>query len=356
MVGDPPSVITIEADDGTLITLRRFVELTPNGDVVNSFSVEITATGEQYFSSLLRDAPQITRVSTSVISNCGAVCNSDFEIFPPFAGFNASGRGDGFSPLLFNKDGVRFNGFEEIWAVNHHIDNADGRNIPGSIICMDAETQQACLGGTNQFDLDAHYPTSAAPNNNLQTANRALEYIDSERGIILFVARDAGLDRSGIACWDARERQFCETAFIGLFDAATGPDDGGNWANFLNVNGPWVFGDKVYAIAQDGTWGCATLTDGGGNTTLAADCGSGDTAAAAGLANLPDINDNRWFIVGGKQFELGGEADRRLIVRQPLTNNNFAWSCLDLENGSSCWAGPGYVTTNSVQYLSLIHI
>jgi len=329
------SVYELIADDGTVVVIRRVTVTDPiDGTTSNAISVSLTAEGQQYFSNVLRDAPEITRAATSTLSNCGGICQSDFEIFPPFAGFAASGSGDGFGPLLFNKDGVDFNGFEEIWAINHHIDHVDGRNSRGSIICMDAETQQSCLGGGAQFDLRTIYP-------NLQTANRPVEYIDENRGIILFAARDAGLLQSGLACWNAATRSLCDTPFLPLFDATVGPDSGNNFANWINANGPFKFGNNFYVFAQDGTWGCATLSNTGSTLT---NCGGGDTPAVA-AGGLPDINDNRWFIGHGEQFGNGS----RLIMRQPRTNNEIVWYCFDLSSQAPCWGGSGYTVTTTAQ-------
>jgi len=67
------STFTVTSDDGTAVTITR------TGD---GMSVTLTADGDQYFSDLLRDAPQITRKSTAVLSNCGTECTRSILIKP----------------------------------------------------------------------------------------------------------------------------------------------------------------------------------------------------------------------------------------------------------------------------------
>ena len=325
--GDPTVVsqFTVTADDGnTVVTITRSVRL-QNGMTVSSIGVSIAADGEQFLTSLLRDAPQIARTGDAALSNCGATCNDQFQIAPPFAGFNASGEGDGFNPLPFNKDGVSFNGFEEFWAINHHVSHGGGTTSEGRIICMIAATQEPCLGFNGadgiHFDLGTIYPT-------LQTPNRAEQFINSETGIILFTARDSAQNMSGIACWDAAARDWCGTRFVPLFNATR--DNSSRRANWVNITGPYVNGTDAYAIAQDGSFACASL-----NADSSLDgtrCGADDTAAAD-HPNIPGINNRNFYI---SHAEIVGD---RLITRYGTTNNRNVVACVNLTDNTQPCSG-----------------
>ena len=116
------SVVVLLADDGTRVTITRLFRQTGtdlDGDPVftRAIEVQIERDGEQFFSQILRDAPTITRAAEAVQSNCGATCENNVELTPPFFGFDAPGNGDGYTPLLLDRD---FDGAtDEIWAVNH---------------------------------------------------------------------------------------------------------------------------------------------------------------------------------------------------------------------------------------------
>ena len=343
------SVYRIVADDGTVVIISRVRVTDPvDGTTSNAITVSLTADGQQYFSNLLRDAPEITRVATSTSSNCGGICNSPFEIFPPFSGFAAAGSGDGYSPLLFNRDNNAFNGPEEVWAINHHVSHHPERRSAGDIICMDTDTQAPCAGFN--FDLKTEYQ-------NLQTGNRPIEYIDGERGLILFAARDAGIDMTGLACFDARERDFCDTPFHEMFQAVNGPNRG--WGGFINAHGPFrrPGTNEFYVFAQDGTWACAQLN---ADTTMS-DCAnpSGDTPARL-LGGMPSIEDGNWYIAHGEQVEVNGTPiDNRLYMRQVAADRDVRFYCFDLSTQANCsgWTGStdiggfGYHSDNDLTFL-----
>ncbi len=285
IAGDPTNINdsstwTVVATDGTIVTITRSfeeagVDAAGNPRYGRAISVIVEAPGEQYFSNLLRDAPQIERNAQSVLSNCGAECTRTIEINPPFAGFNATGKGDGYGPLLYNKDGNSNNGYEEIWAVNHHVNNKNG-----DIICMDVETKAACKADGKQFTQ------------NYQTGNRPVEYIDEENGLIIYSARNRDTAKTGLACFNAATRSYCDTPFVPLFDQTNDV----SWSGYINLNGPWRWGNKFYAFTQDGQFGCAELS---GTSTLTS-CGTGNTIAQDWpLADLQDTNN---YVTNGEQI------------------------------------------------------
>jgi len=290
-VAGDQSIFTITSDDGTLVTITR------EGD---GMTVSLTADGDQYFSNLLRDAPQITRKGTAVLSNCGAECLHTIEINPPFVGFAATGQGDGYGPLLFDKD-TSVDGIEEIWAVNHHSNSGSNYNV----ICMSVETKSECSGSAN-----VHF---ALP---YDTGNRPTEYIASN-GKIYFTARDAGTNRSGLACFDGATRNYCSTQFVDLFE-----DDARGGSGTINVNGPWEYGGELFIIAQDGQLGCVTLA-------MAPCAVATQQTAAFGDSRMPNLNDGA-IITNGEQV------GSKLYFTQG-TSTGILFHCMDLSNRTSCF-------------------
>ncbi len=290
-VAGDQSIFTITSDDGTVVTITR------EGD---GMSVSLSADGDQYFSNLLRDAPQITRKGTAVLSNCGAECIHSIEINPPFVGFAATGQGDGYGPLLFDSDATG-DGIEEIWAVNHHSNG--GSNY--EIICMSVETKSECTASGDHFPL------------NYETGNRPTEYI-APNGKIYFAARDSGTNRSGLACFDAAARAYCSTPFVDLFDST-----GSSWSGWINVNGPWEYDGELFVVSQDGQLGCVT--------SAMAPCGTAtQNLSVFGDSRMPGLHNSQNYITNGEQ--LGSE----LYLTQNTPTGVF-FQCVDLSNGSSCF-------------------
>ncbi|MDW3176604.1 MAG: hypothetical protein R8J94_04360 [Acidimicrobiia bacterium] len=286
------SIFTITSDDGTVVTITREAD---------GMSVSLSADGDQYFSNLLRDAPQITRKSTAVLSNCGAECTHTIEINPPFVGFAATGQGDGYGPLLFDKD-TTSDGIEEIWAVNHHSNSGTNYNV----ICMNVETKSECSGSSN-----VHYPL------NYDTGNRPTEYI-APNGKIYFSARDRGTNRSGLACFDAATRAYCSTAFVDLFDATQS-----NWSGWINVNGPWEYNGELFIVSQDGQLGCVTAA-------MAPCAIPTQNLATFGDSRTAGLHDTNNWVTNGEQ--LGS----KLYLTQNTATGVF-FHCVDLSNRSSCF-------------------
>lgn len=286
------SIYTITSDDGTLVTITRQED---------GMSVSLTADGDQYFSNLLRDAPQITRKSTAVLSNCGAECTRSVEINPPFVGFQGTGKGDGYGPLLFDKD-PSADGIEEIWAVNHHSNGGSGYEI----ICMNVESKSECSGSSN-----VHFPL------NYQTGNRPTEYI-APNGKIYFSARNSSTDRTGLACFDAATRSYCSTPFVDLFDSTQTGYDG-----WINVNGPWEYNGELFIVSQNAQLGCVTMAM---------------TKCATAVQNLPAFGDSRLAgLNNSKNYIANGEQlGSKLYITQNAPNGLF-FQCVDLSNRSSCF-------------------
>ncbi len=289
LIVPPPtgeSQATVTADDGTEIQIVRTLDA--------QMVVTVSKPGAQYFSSLVRDAPEITRESSSTLSNCGAVCKVPIVLNAPFAGFQATGRGDGYGPLLYGDD--------EIWAVNHH-----NRGTEGDIICMDRDTEKACRADGNHYNLSNH-----------KTGNRPVEYIDEANGKIYFTSAIRGDDRSGLACFDVVARAFCGKDFIDVFDYKGGDA----YPNVINVTGPWEYNGRLYIITQDGQMACVTK-----GMEL---CGEWKTGAY-GDTRLPGLN-TTGQIVHGEQ--LGSK-----VYLSHDTSSGQLFHCWDFATNSSCWAG-----------------
>lgn len=338
VLGDE-SIISIVADDGTTIRIVRSVEITPDGREVSAISVSISDEGEQFFSSLLRDAPNITRTSTSVLSNCGAICNQVFPISPPFTGFNSAGEGDGWKPLPFNSDGVEFNGPDEIWAINHHVHAGS----PGRIVCMTASTGTPCKSDGTQFAFADVFPTG-------ETSGRPNEIVHTNRGIILLPGRDASTGDVGLLCWDAAERGFCDDRLHGLF---TIPGVTRTSADVLPVAGPVTAADiddrnasgDYYLFDQSGGWYCVRVTDvpnettgapTGGTTTMANCPTASGTTSLTGAPAIPDAD----APPGGRERPLAFHDDNtdHVYFRSKNTQDDLLFYCFDLQTQSECWS------------------
>ena len=305
-IADPPddentaSVVVLTADDGSIVTITRsFINTSDdpaNPIYTRVIDVVVSRAGEQYFSDILRDAPTIDRSAQSLLSNCGATCNRPIEINAPFVGFQGNGNGDGYGPLLFDANPTT-RGIEEVWAINHH---SNGSNS-GQIICMVVETQLPC--GT-PFAL------------NYQTGNRPVEYI-SPSGKIYFAARDAGTERTGLACFDASTRSYCSTPFVDLWNQTREPD----YPGWINGNGPFAYDGRLYVVSQNGRIGCVTEE--------MAYCGSTTTynLSTRGDTRMPGLQNRQFYVSNGEQ--LGS----KLYLTQNTANGVF-FHCLDLSAGN----------------------
>ena len=248
----PPaeSTATVTAVDGTSILITR--------TATNAITVNVGREGDQYFSNFVRDAPEITREGSAVISNCNADCDREIEIKPPFSGFDARGDGDGWAPLL--------RGNTEIWAVNHHSFVGAWR---GSVVCMDRATKDFC---------NFNYPGAAKPGSisleGYRTHTRGTDYLDEGRNKLYFTARDISASQTGVICVDLNARDYCANEFVALWPFTQTSD--------TNAVGPVMWNDNLYVVAQDGHIACVdpdTMTT----------CGEW-TMAANSHPSIPDIN------------------------------------------------------------------
>ncbi len=288
-IAPPPgeSIVTVTADDGTEILIRRTIN--------NELIVEIGQAGTQYFSSILRDAPEIVRTATAIISNCAATCSHPIVLNPPFGGFSEAGNGDGFGPLVYG---------DEIWAVNHHVRTT----AEGEIVCMDRNTETFC-SPSGQFSLG-----------DFNTGNRPVEHIDVTRGKIFFAARDASTDKSGLACFSVVTRSYCSDDFRELWDQNTN-----NFPATVNATGPWPHGaDDLYIINQEGQLRCVDADD-------MSTCGTWNTAAY-GHPDMPSLSDDPQLINGEKYGS-------RIFFTHYVTAG-VVFHCWDLASQSPCASWP----------------
>jgi len=182
------------------------------------------------------DAPDISRDGTAVISNCNADCSRDIELEPPFQGFAAAGKGDGYRPLVGEND--------TIWTVNHHAGAGAVSNY--SIVCMDTNTEAQCANWS-------------AMNQKYNTHSKADDVIDNDRDKIYFPANNG--TTAGIACVRTDVRQWCSgnQEFTSL---TNNPHNFSySWGQpMLSIHGVWRVGDypndRLFAIGQDGKIHC----------------------------------------------------------------------------------------------------
>lgn len=312
---DPNSTSTVEliAQDGSIVTITRsFVQTGVASDGVTptytrAIDVTIERTGEQYFSNIIREAPQIERSAQSLLSNCGATCDNPVTFNPPFVAFKGSGNGDGYGPLLydrpsdddgdgvFTQDGI----IDEAWAVNHH----SSGTTTGQIICVEVETQDPCPGhnAPNQaFALD------------YQTGNRPVEYIDPVTGNIYFAARNRGNGALGLACWSAQNKDYCGDEFISFWTQTTNAQ----YPAWINATGPFHYAGRLYIVAQNGTVACATLAMDPCTIPGPYNVGSSDTSA------LPGLNSGNYIT--------NGEQNGQYLILTQNSNSGVLFRCLDL--------------------------
>jgi len=240
-----------------------------------------------------------------VLSNCGAICDRQVTIDPPFYGFDAAGSGDGYAPLLYGDD--------EIWAVNHHANN---KTIKGDIVCMDRDTEAQCTP-TGLWSLSAYF-----------TPTWPVELLSNNHDKIYLGATRRSDRAAGLACFDVAARAWCGTEFVSLFDA-TGRDKFGSM-----VAGVWEYeaANEIWLIADTGQMACLkpdmSLCTGGAGT------GIWDSAVSGNLGTTT-ANRTAWGEIVGDKLYLSSR-----------NNQNKAFMhCFDLSTRSSCWSGTGYFNT-----------
>ena len=328
---DPTQVSTwtIEATDGTRVVITR--SLFQSGlDSMNNpvyervIDVQVIAPGEQYFSNIIRDAPEIERSASSRLSNCGAVCSTPIELSPPFSGFDAAGNGDGWAPLLRNGRGGN-----EIWAINHHSSNKDAGAV-GSIICMDRSTLTFCddfsNGGNNGRVPLTSYRTNTRPTDYIHVSN------DGHNGKIYFTAGYDGNspetnikpESSGLACFDTDPavRDWCNTEYVQLFDFTRRGD--------TNINGPIQYDDKLWVVSHSGQIACVNLdmTKCGEWNLLSAGHADARAEDSIGRQNNIELHDGK------------------LYATLHLNNDQTAFECFNLDTEANCWTGAPRIEGN----------
>ncbi len=308
------SIWTIVATDGTeIIITRSFVQTgldtstPPQPTYSRSIDVQVNATGEQYFSNILRDAPSIDRSASSVLSNCGAICEQTVEIDPPFAGFDADGKGDGYSPLLY--------GDQSIWAVNHHVN--DGWE--GDILCMDRTVTppQNC----GEFALSDY-----------NTASYPVELLSNNVGKIYAPATNRATDKAGLLCFNVAKSEFCDDEFIGF--------DGNAWQSNNKSGSPaagvWEYkrGNSLEAwvLSHKGEIACVTMSasDDGGMDP----CGS-----PTGIYNTAIVGHTRIHTGTGNRTVWGELIADELFLISRGQQGDPLFHCFNLNSRQPC---PGF--------------
>ncbi|NNC81848.1 MAG: hypothetical protein HKN94_17030 [Acidimicrobiales bacterium] len=236
------SIATMTADDGTIVVVERTTD--------NQIVVTVSQQGDQYFSAMLGATPTIVRTSTGTLSNCGATCDVQIVLDPPFAGFSAAGNGDGYKPQVY------YDGFghpKEAWAVNHHV------TTPGSgqIICMDIAAGNFCANppGAAAGPANGKYDFNSSPSGDVfETHNRGSDYLHQANGKLYFTVRNDDKNDSGLACFDVNTKNWCSTPFKNLYN-----DDANGGAARVNATGPWLYAGELYVIDITGDIKCVEL-------------------------------------------------------------------------------------------------
>ncbi len=308
------SSITFTADDGTQITITR----TPDNEIV----VDIAQEGAQYFTSIVRDAPEISRTSVAVLSNCDADCSIAIELNPPFQGFAAAAKGDGYRPLIGTNN--------RYYAVNHHSYRYSSGSYSGDIVCMDA---------TDPNNVSRCAGWNPPVNNLYYTHNKADDYIDNNRGRIYFPAWKRSSDDLGIACITTDSTpSWCEFTKLTNWDRT-----GGGQYGYIALNGVWVTGsypnERMFAMDQRGKMYCVELSDIGNSGTNTTQCPgypkNTDMYGKTGLLSLGS---------SGSKIVLGELINGRYLYTFADTTRSsapFGWyQCWDTltNNGCSSWS------------------
>ena len=312
------SIWTVVATDGTIVTITRTFEETSVGSGVfgRTLRVQVQAPGEQYFSNLLRDAPEINRDASATLSNCDADCAQDITLRPPLQGFTAAGNGDGFSPLVDLKA-------ERVWQINHLFDGTRFGLEWSQVVCMDARAEAQCSDWT---PLDKEFYGHFIPDEVLDTSNNRLFY----PGMGQSVLPDANGRRVGscnmngalevfssceffIACTSTTANAHCKPTKIG--------DD--YWGG-----GPWMVGGKLWATSAEGNIFCI---DPAQVNTSSPWCpgypSTGRTTVASG--NLTTSNDFRALITG----DVLGDDQEKLVIYNAPSNVFYCW---DTSTDNNC--------------------
>lgn len=354
----------ITADDGTVIIITRAFVVNGKDSLGNdvwgrSIDVQVTAPGEQYFSNVIRDAPEIERQASSVLSNCSADCSQDITLTPPLRGFNAAGSGDGFRPLVDLDT-------ERVWLLNHLWDsNAVGAVGPYTalgwqqIVCMDARAQAPC---TDWAPLDKEFYGSVIPD----------EAIDLGRGRLYY----AGMGQSVAPNAQGRRTGLCDKT--ANFNGTAGAD--GNWiqsnCEFMIgcVNtitrghcaptkisdgawggGPWFINDRIWAVSAQGNMFCIH-PDRIGSASPWCDTynANGKTTAASGNVFHQWSHYERAIITG----DVADNAGNKLVIYHGMSN---VFHCWDTALDQNCTgfgirnAGTDYGTPTYYLYVSRFH-
>ncbi len=292
------SVWTVTADDGTQVVITRsFVQNGTNAATgqptySRSIAVEIRAPGEQYFSNLLRDAPEIDRDATALISNCNAVCDFDIPLEPPFAGFAAAGNGDGFRPLPTD-DG-------RVFLVNHLYNGGYG-GVSANVVCMDVREQGIC-------------PNWAPIPRQLHAANRPADVIDNSRNMIFYPGMSQDETKFQIGCVRTDTPIDCASTTISETSV--------NSRYYRWGGGPWMINDNLWAVSGTGTMFCIDPDKIGAADPFCPGYSSGKSSAATGNVTYG-------------AYVAGEVIDTKIFMYHP---SDRIWHCFDTATDAACSA------------------
>jgi len=340
------STYTLVADDGTEVVITRSWVVTGQDaggvDVWGrSISVEVIAPGDQYFSNIVRDAPQISRAASSVLSNCDSDCGEDIELNPPLRGFNAAGSGDGYRPLVDIDE-------ERVWLMNHLFDSSEWTDIIPSlgwqqIVCMDARAEAQC---NDWAPLDKEFYGFVIPTEAIDLDRDRLYY----GGMGQAVAQNGQGRRTG-TCSGGRFNNYLQNCDFFVACVDTTPAGRGHCpptkiADNFKGGGPWLINDKLWAVSAEGRMFCidpdkiSQNTNGNGisvNPWCAGYNANGTATVATGHVGTLAPSHWRSLIIGDV---IEDSAGRELLIMYHGFRNKF--HCWDTVRNQNC-AGFGLV-------------
>jgi len=316
-----PLLITVPltATDGSTITMTF-------DRIGVSFDVTVERPGEQYFSTVLNgSSPTLSRSASAKVANCNADCSRDIVLDPPFQGFTAAAKGDGYRPL------VGENG--KVYAVNHH---AAGSN--GSIVCMDSSLKPVarCSGW------------DPPPNNQYYTHNKSDDYIDNARDKIYFPAYRSSTGQVGIACISTTSSHtWCPFTPLANYSRP------GSGTAYIPITGLWVFPgataaqDRMFSLTQDGQIHCIYIDSIG--TSNPRCTGYPKATAVSGKSGLPSMTSSSRYprmvlgeVINGKIYSYHDN------YSSSSGTTPYGWfACWNPATDSSC-SGFGAVNNNSL--------
>ncbi|MFN0092083.1 MAG: pilus assembly protein TadG-related protein [Acidimicrobiales bacterium] len=193
-----------------------------------------------FFSSLFKSDMSIGRNAEADYRRCGASCVGEYDIPPPFVAINATGAGDGFTPVVVG---------DRIYAINHKTQPSTNTTMR-QLQCADKSTNSICPG----YPRFLH--TTVGDNGTTGTdvfTNQTPDPVVVGTKIYYPAQRSnsgPGAGRWGVGCWNAASDTSC--GWLQLAGLTTPGDSQSN----NRGGGLVVVGGNIYAMSDDGKVHC----------------------------------------------------------------------------------------------------